>query len=252
MEEYYQINADGCAVRCKLYADEGSCIERLVLFGHGFGGHKDNRAAKAFAKRILKKNSGIATVTFNWPCHGDDGGKTIRLEECDRYLRVLLADIRERFGSPELYGYGNSFGAYLFLKFMSEHGDPFGKTALRSPAVNMYEVICSAIMTGKDRDRICAGETVQAGFDRKIEIDGAFLDSLQKADIVQRDFRPFADSMLILHGTEDEIVPFEASKGFAEKNGIRFIPVEGGDHRFLGPGNMDFAVAKMLEHFGFE
>lgn len=252
MEEYYQIDAEGCSIRCKLYAGDGSCVEKLVLFGHGFGGHKDNRAAEAFAKRILKKNSGIATVTFNWPCHGDDGGKTIRLEDCDRYLHILLADLSERFLSPELYGYGNSFGAYLFLKYMSEHGDPFVKTALRSPAVNMYEVISSAIMTEKDRDQIRADRAVQVGFDRKIEIDAAFLDSLRKADIVQRDFRPFADSILILHGTEDEIVPFEASKGFAEKNGIRFIPVEGGDHRFLRPGNMDFAVARMLEHFGFD
>jgi alpha-beta hydrolase superfamily lysophospholipase len=69
---------------------------------------------------------------------------------------------------------------------------------------------------------------------------------------MQRDFSSFADSILILHGTEDEIVPFEEAKGFAEKNGIRFIPVEGGDHRLLNPGGMDFAVKMMLEHFGFE
>lgn len=252
MERYYTIDTEGYRIHCKLYDDDGSAVEKLVLFGHGFGGHKDNRAAEAFAKGILKKNSSIATVTFNWPCHGDDGRNVLRLNDCGRYLEILLADIRERYGSPELYGYGNSFGAYLFLKFMSERGDPFVKTAFRSPAVNMYEVLRSAIMTESDRKRIRDGGTVQVGFDRKIGIDGILLDSLREADIMQRDFSSFADSILILHGTEDEIVPFEAAKGFAEKNGIRFIPVEGGDHRLLNPGGMDFAVKMMLEHFRFE
>ena len=252
MEKYFNINAEGCSIRCKLYADDPAGIRRMILFGHGFGGHKDNRAAERFAKRVMEKNKGVGIMTFNWPCHGDDVHKLLRLEDCDRYLRLVLAHIDSRFGSPELYAYATSFGGYLFLKYISEHGNPFEKIALRCPAVKMYRVLTDAVMTEEEWARIARGKIVQVGFDRKIEIDRAFLESLQQADISGRDFLEEADRMLILQGTRDEIVPFETVKEFAEANVIDFIPVEGADHRFQHPGAIESAHAQIISFFGLK
>ena len=41
-----------------------------------------------------------------------------------------------------------------------------------------------------------------------------------------------ADDILILHGTKDEVVPFEDSQKFADEQLIEFIPIEKADHRF--------------------
>ena len=72
MQRYFQINKKGHNIRCKLYYRDLHNVSRVVIFGHGFGGHKDNNAAEKFAERLLSKYKGAAMVTFDWPCHGDD------------------------------------------------------------------------------------------------------------------------------------------------------------------------------------
>ena len=89
MEKYYTVNAEGCSIRCKLYAGELP-PERVILYGHGFGGHKDNKAAQHFALRLLEKNRRAALVCFDWPCHGEDVRKVLRLEDSDLNLRLVL------------------------------------------------------------------------------------------------------------------------------------------------------------------
>lgn len=249
MSRAFTVNAEGCSIRCKLYANAKDDIRTVIVFGHGFGGHKDNKAAERFALRVLEKNRGVATVTFDWPCHGDDVRKTLRLEDCDAYLRLVIHHIRERCSSPVLYAYATSFGAYLFLKYISEHGSPFVKTALRCPAVNMYELLTTVIMDEDELERVCKGKPALVGFDRKVAVDRAFLDSLKQADITRRSFLDYADDLLILHGTKDELIPISTVRAFAEENVIEFEAVEGADHRFQNPACMDRAVAQILAFF---
>ena len=252
MEKYFNINASGFSIRCKLYAKDPNDVNTIVLCGHGFAGHKDNRAAERFAKHLLDKNRAAAVMTFDWPCHGTDVRKTLRLADCDAYLSSVLSWIGSRYPSAALFGYATSFGGYLFLKYISEHGDPFKKVALRCPAVVMYDVITRVNMQPGDLERIGKGKPVSVGFDRKIEIDMPFLDSLREADITQCDFLPYADDLMILHGTKDEIVPFDAVKAFAENNVIEFEPVENADHRFQSPEKMDRAIALICAFFGMK
>ena len=250
MEKFFTHNAEGCSIHGKLYAENPGEVNRLVLYGHGFGGHKDNKAAARFARHMLEKNRGTALLCFDWPCHGDDARKKLRLEDCDAYLRLMLAWAQERFDSPELYGYATSFGGYLFLKYLSEHGNPFRKLALRCPAVDMYAVLCSAVLDEEKRRKLERGRPVLAGFDRKLEIDGVFVESLREADITKRDFLDYADDLFILHGTKDELVPIADVRAFAEDNVIDFEAVEGANHRFQDPRQMDHAVARIAAFFG--
>lgn len=249
MDKYFSINAEGCSIRCKLYADDPARIDRLIVFLHGFGGHKDNKAAERFAGRILEKNRGAAVLVFDWPCHGEDVRKVLRLADCDRYLRLVTEYARDRWAPRALYAYATSFGAYLLLKYVSEHENPFTRIALRCPAVNMYAVLTRAIMTEEDLERIGRGKPIQVGFDRKISVDREFLESLREADISRRDFLPLADDMLILHGTKDEIVPMAEVLAFAEDNVIEFESVEGADHRFQDKKRMDYATVRVAEFF---
>ena len=249
MDKHFSINAEGCSIRCKLYCDAPSGVRRVILFGHGFGGHKDNRAAERFARRVLEKNKGVAIVTFDWPCHGDDVRRLLTLDDCDRYLRLVLEDLAERFRPERIDGYATSFGGYLFLKYLSEHPDPFCRLALRCPAVNMYEVLTNAIMEEEQADRLARGKSALVGFDRKIEVTPAFLAELEKADITVRDYLAFADDILILHGVKDEVVPIRAVRDFAENNVIDFIPVPDADHRFQDPKKMELANNEILRFF---
>ncbi len=252
MEKYFSVNSNGCSISCKLYADDSSGIKSVILFGHGFSGNRDNKSAEKLAKRLLSKNKGVALVIFNWPCHGDDVRKTLRLEDCDKYIDEMLAYVKSAFPGAELYGCATSFGGYLFLKYISEKGSPFKKLALRCPAVNMYDVITGTIMDQDDLKKLEKGKPVLVGFDSKIKIDRAFIDSLREADITGRDFLDHAEDILIIHGTKDEVVPFEAVKDFAEANIIEFDPVEGADHKFRDPLKMDHVIKQFAAFFGMK
>ena len=249
MEKYIDINEEGCSVRCKLYYEDLHTVRRAVLFGHGFGGHKDNKAAEKFARYVLSKYKNLAVMTFDWPCHGADARKKLSLEDCNTYLRLCTRWLRERLGAEELYAYATSFGGYLFLKYISESENPFRRLAFRCPAVNMYDVITGAIMQEEDLAKVEKGKDILVGFDRKIKISRDFLQEVKAADITLRDFSDFCGEILILQGTKDEIVPFAAVEAFADQNLLDFEAVENADHRFIDPKIMERAIIRIADFF---
>ena len=66
MQKYFDINESGYSIRCKLYCNDVHAIKKAVIFGHGFGGHKDNKAAEKFAAKLISKHREFCVVTFNW------------------------------------------------------------------------------------------------------------------------------------------------------------------------------------------
>ena len=251
MHKYYEIHGQGHNVRCKYYYNDLSSAKKAVLFCTGFAGHKDNNAANKFADKLLSKYKDVIVVVFNWPAHGDDIKKKLTLEDCDTYLSLVLQDIREHLGIQKIYANATSFGGYLVLKYISEHGNPFQKIVLRCPAIDMYDVLVHTIMIHDEYDRIMKGKDVMVGFDRQILVTKDFLTELQDNDIRERDYLDHADHILILHGTKDEVVPISSSKEFADNNLIDFIPVENADHRFQNPLHMNLAIKYALEYYDF-
>lgn len=252
MEKYYTINEEKHSIRCKIMRDDPKALKTAVIFGHGFGGHKDNKAAARFAERLMSKNKASALITFDWPCHGEDARNILRLEECDDYLRLVVNDTRTRLGAEELYGYAVSFGGYLFLKYIAENGSPFKRTALRCPAVTMADSLENRIMTAENRLRIQKNKPVDAGFDRKVRIDAGFLEELKQHDLFGIDFLDYAEDILILHGDKDEIIPYDRVRAFADSSLITMISVPGADHRFSDPALMDRANNDILRFFGLK
>ena len=249
MHRYFEINENGHNIRCKIYCHDLKDIRRIVLFAHGFGGHKDNGAAEKFALRLITKYKDSAMVTFDWPGHGEDVKKSFHLEDCMIYLRTVLEYVCQKYQTNEIYSYATSFGAYLTLKYINENGNPFKKIVLRCPAVNVYDEMRTTIMSPNDYERLEKGKVVPVGFDRKVMIEMSLLEEMKVNDIQQLDFIDYADDILIIHGTEDEIVAFDVVRDFAENNVIEFAPVEGADHRFRNERKMDTAIKMIFDFY---
>ena len=252
MEKYFTINEEKRSIRCKIISDDPAKADDIIIFGHGFGGHKDNRAAARMGTRLIEKNKHCALIAFDWPCHGEDARKNLTLDDCTDYLRLVTGYARDRYRAQRLFGCATSFGGYLFLKAIGDGFDPFEKTALRCPAVNMYEALTANILTDDDRAKLAKGKPVSAGFDRKVRIEPAFLEELKQNDITKTDYLESAEKLLILHGTKDEIISFEASRRFADDNLIEFVPVPNADHRFSDPNIMDQAINTIIHFYGMK
>lgn len=248
--KYLDINHPGYSIKCKVICEVFREIEHVVVFAHGFGGHKDNKAAEKFADTALSKMKKTAVFVFDWPCHGKDVRKKLTLEDCDTYLTMVLDYIRTEMKVQDICAYGTSFGGYLILKYLHDHGaNPFRKIALRCPAISMGDIMYRRVMTDENRELIKRGKDIMAGFDRKVMVDQFFLDSLQQADIRSWEYLDYADDLLIIHGTKDEMVPIEESRRFAEDNVIEFIPVEDADHRFQDLNKMKLAHSYMVQFY---
>lgn len=246
MIKNFSINEHGFSVRCKLYCADERAVSSAVIFGHGFGGNKENKIAAKLADRIQKRHPSAALLIFDWPCHGEDARNKPVLDDCVAYLDLVIGYVRSRYHADTLYGTANSFGGYVFLKYIRDRGNPFVRTALRCPAVNMDEILTNVIMTPDDLKLLKKHKPVQVGFDRKIRMTSDFVESLQREDILHSDFSSCAGDMMILHGTKDEIVPFETVRAFADANGIPFYAVESADHKFSDPAILDDVIARII------
>ena len=249
MDRNFEINENGHNIRCKLYFNKNQDIKKMIMTCHGFGGQKDNGVTQKFAEKLLSKYKGVGVLAFNWPCHGDDVKKKMKLEDCTTYLQMVIEHVKQQYPIEALYTYSASFGGYMILKYIAEFGNPFHKIALRCPAVNMYEVLSDSVKRHGDLDKMKKGKGIPIGFDRKIEVTAAFLEELKEADVQKIEYIDYADDMIILHGTKDDSVPFEVSEAFAEENIIEFYPVENADHRFRNPASMEFATKTVMEFF---
>ena len=250
VDRKFHINKNGCSICCRMYAPDQQIPDRIVVYGHGFGGHKDTRAAARFAEYVFSRQKGVAVLCFDWPCHGEDARKKLALDDCDLYLQTVTEYAKEQFPRARLQAYATSFGGYLMLRYIAAHGNPFEQLALRCPAVPMFDVLTRAIIQPGEQEKLARGKDVLVGFDRKIKISPAFLESLRRSDIREADFTPWCDGILILHGTKDEIVPIAEVEAFAVKNRIPFFPIEKADHRFLDPGKMREAIVLTAEFLG--
>lgn len=249
MEKYFDINEQGFSIRCKVYFEKDlHSLKHIVLATYGFGGNKDNKAIEKFADRITTKYKGFGVVCFDWPCHGKDARNKLILDECLTYMELVIAYIKSEMGADDIYNYSSSFGAYVTLRYLKDHDNPFRKTAFRCPAIKMYDSM-AAHVTDEDWYNLNKGKEILRGYDRKIKISLGFLQDLKTNDVSSYDYMDYADDIIMIHGTKDEMAPISVAEEFSENNVIELIKVENADHPFSNPKYMDYAIQKIQEFF---
>ena len=133
LNKHFDINANGNSIHCTIYATDLKKVEQVILFGHGFGGHRDNHAAARFAEVCLSKYKTAVLIVFDWPCHGSDARNKLTLDACDSYLSTVLDYIQKQYHPKRLLGYGTSFGGYQFLRYLHFSRQSFRKTGTSMP-----------------------------------------------------------------------------------------------------------------------
>ncbi|MCI5760125.1 MAG: alpha/beta fold hydrolase [Eubacterium sp.] len=249
MVKNFDINEQKYSIRCKYYCGKDPhSVTDIVIATYGFGGNKDNSATEKFAERLISKYKHFGVVVFDWPAHGADSLNRFLPDECVTYFDLAVNYARQEMHAQNLYAYGTSLGGYITLRYLTEHGDPFRKIALRCPAINLYDIMMADI-TPDEQTKLDRGKEIVRGYTRKIRLTSEFFDQLRAADVRKREYFDFADDMLILQGTKDAFIPFDTVREFAEDNVIELIRMENADHPFSDPGIMDLAISKIIDFF---
>ena len=238
MEKRFDIIDSKNSIKCLMYCNNPHNFNTVVISCHGFAGSKENNTTKKLAETILDKYKNLSILTFDWPAHGEDVKQKLRLSDCNDYLNSVIKYVKEELKVDNILLQATSFGGYLVLKYINENTNPFKKIAFRCPAINMYDILINKTITEEELNKINKGKIVLVGYRRKIKIDKEIIEELKENDITKLDFIDESEKMLIVQGTEDELVDYNIVEQFAEDNIIEFKSVEGADHRFNSPAEI--------------
>lgn len=226
----FNIELEEFDIPCKLFTPTGN-IKKIILGVHGFAGDKESSVLKALAEKLVEKD--CALICFDFPAHGKSSAPDsfLRVEKCIQSLMEVVKFVKTHFPESEYGIFATSFGGYITLVCSEELKD--FKIVLRAPAITMANSLLSKIIPVPKEQFILDGGSV-CGFERKMFVSTMFYEDLLKYQI-----KIPSEEFLIIHGTEDDIIPYSAVKEFANihKN-IKLIAVKGADHRFKKAGQL--------------
>lgn len=214
----------------------------IVIAMHGFCGDKESSCIEELEKKALGLNIGL--IKFDWAGHGESEatGEQLTVDNCMADIDSIVEYIKKLYPKVKLVAFSTSFGGYLTLLYIHDHRETFDQVILRSPAINMYKTLASNILDKDKLSRIEENGSVEYGFDRKLKITKAFLADIKNNDIGKLYDDVDLPEVSIIHGTEDDLVPFADSELFAQKHACRLYPIIGADHRYKKDGEIEKVV----------
>ncbi len=211
--------------------------KEILLCLHGFAGDKESSVIDAIGSSL--KNSNITTISFDLPCHGEDENRGIfRVEKCQEYLAEVLKEIKSHTSAP-INIFATSFGAYLFLHYLSSSNDKFKNIILRSPAIDMPHIIRKIMKEHGVRD--IKFSPINLGYGRELFIDNQFISSLSLPKFDSKN----SIVINIIQGRKDELIDCAFNEKYFEKyfNGRHKIYYfDSADHRYKNPGEKEKIV----------
>lgn len=212
----------------------------VLLCLHGFAGDKDSSVIAALLEGL--DETGVGVVSFDWPAHGESPASdhSLTVENALADLSYVIGWIKSQVSVP-IACFATSFGGYLAILFRNQNPDAFFRLTLRSPALNMKEVF-RRLLTDNEYELIIRGETVEMGFERKMQIGKPFFKSLCRNDAFALE-PPRPEEILVLQGDKDLVVDPSDTKNYTQINGIKLVLFEATDHYYKRPGEKERIVS---------
>ena len=99
-----------------------------------------------------------------------------------------------------------------------------------------------SLLSPQELRRIENGEKINKGFDRPLMVDKSFYEDLQDHRIADLSV-PSTVPGLMIQGNLDEVVDPQDSIDFARRNSWELHMIEGADHRYKKPGNLEDIIS---------
>lgn len=249
--QWVEPNAPGEARLALDFIPAASKSSRLWFFLHGLSSHRRGEKALYFARQIARRGEAFASLDFTG--HGDSEGDLLDLS-VTRNLADLergLSFVESRNGPfAAVHLIGSSMGGITALWYAAQKPGIVTRNIVIAPAFEMAGRMLLSLGPEKAkkwrREGVLHLDTGFAEFDlgyRFVEDETRYpTESLR---------RRLKTPSLILHGSDDDVVPCQLSRRFAERvEQVELVEIAGGDHRltankerlfeemwrFVGPG----------------
>ena len=229
MKEFY-IDDDGIKLHAKLDIPEGADKCPLVIIVHGYTGDMEEPHIEGTAKAVTE--AGFAALRVEMYGHGKSGGR-FRDHTLYKWVANMLAVTeyaRELDFVTDLYLCGHSQGGLLVMLIAGMCPDRFKAIIPLSPAWMIPEYARAGEFLGDKVDPVnIPDEFLQNGDN---VLSGNYIRVAQTIH-VEDEIARYNGPVLIVHGDEDESVPYEYGVKAAKlyKN-AKLVTVEGDDHCF--------------------
>ena len=226
MKEFY-IDCDGIKLHAKLDRPERAEKGPLCILIHGFTGHMEE--AHIIGAQKAMTDSGVSVLRVEMYGHGGSDGE-IRNHTLYKWVTNALAVVnyaKTLDFVTDLYLCGHSQGGLLTMLIGGMRPDDFKAIIPLSPAWMIPE-------------NAREGSVLGTGFDPKHipdklasdwwELSGDYLRVAQTIH-VEDEIERYEGPVLIIHGTEDEAVPYEyAEKALKLYKNAKLVTIDGDDH----------------------
>ena len=222
---------------------------RAVIVCHGFGSSKESPMVQALNETLPRH--GIGVYSFDFPSHGESPvwQEGLRVPFCLEDLAVVEEHVRAQLPGVRVGYFGSSFGAYITLLYLASGWGQGRRAFLRSAAVTMPKLVQSWVDARAEADLDRRGYFVpDYDYVREMRITRAFLQDLADHDLFRYDSMGPARLQMI-HGGQDDVAPAEDARRFARQFGARLVEIPGGEHRLMGPGELEQVLESALAFF---
>ena len=228
MEKFW-IDDDGIRLSAVLETPESGVSGGLVLVLHGFSSQKEKPHTLLTAQAM--REAGFATLRFDLYGHGESGGR-FRDHTLYRWIENTLAVIREarEMGYTDIFLSGHSQGGLTAALVGGMEGSRIRGLILRAPAFQIPQACRDGMMLGHsfDPEHIPDSVPIWEG----MELGGDYIrvaQTLYAEETAER----YKGPVLIVHGTEDDVVPPEGSRIMAERYAnCELAEIAGETHHF--------------------
>jgi alpha-beta hydrolase superfamily lysophospholipase len=235
MTKRFSLDTPRRTIPCKVFLPEGE-PGQIILGVHGFAGDMESSVLKKLGEALCE--AGKALICFDFPAHGSSTAPDshLRVDACQEDFRAMAAYIRSTYPGKEYGVFATSFGGYITL--LCADFIPDFRMVLRAPAVTMAETFIRKIIPCS-REEFLDSAGAWCGFERKMFVSRAFYE-----DLLENPPEIPPCPLLILHGTEDDVIYFEAVRKIADTYpNVTLIAFPGADHRFKNPGEAQKIVS---------
>ena len=197
---------------------------RLIVLGHGVTGNKDRPFVVALAEGLAA--SGVNALRISFSGNGASGGKftdsTISKEVAD------LGSVFDALAGWQIGYIGHSMGGAVGVLRASQ-----------DERIRLLVSLAGMVRTAAFAQREFGTVKPGSGFmwdDEKCPLSQSYMDDLTQIGTVLDAAPKIKVPWLLVHGTEDDVVPIQDSKDILIRAGsdVKFIAMPGANHVFGG------------------